>query len=126
MARGSTNQNKKLGLTGNIFSFIKNFLTNRTIQDRVGNEISSSRLLQNGTAQGSVISPLLFLLMINDLPDNVESSLFADDSCIFKSGRNLDVILKAIQDNLNKVSHWCDGALKLTSARQRSYFLHIG
>ena len=102
---------KKLGLTGNIFSFIKNFLTNRTIQVRVGNEISSSRLLQNGTAQGSVISPLLFLLMINDLPDNlhnVESSLFADDSCIFKSGRNLDVILKAIQDNLNKVSHWCD------------------
>lgn len=102
---------KRLGLTGNLFSFVKNFLTNRTIQVRVGSEFSSLRLLQNGTAQGSVISPLLFLLMINDLPDNlvnVETSLFADDSCIYKSGRDLSVILRTIQNNLDKLADWCN------------------
>jgi len=42
--------------------------------------------------------------MINDLRDHlegVESSLFADDSCIFKSGKNLDHIKNYIQANLD-------------------------
>jgi hypothetical protein len=102
---------KKLGLTGNVFSFVENFMTGRTIQVRVGGEVSDPRRVENGTAQGSVISPLLFLIMINDLPDclsDVESSLFADDSCIFKSGRDLDSIVAKIQENLHKIAAWCD------------------
>jgi len=49
--------------------------------------------------------------MINDLPDNLnssETSLFADDSCLFNSGRQLDVILRRMQDSLNKLKMWCD------------------
>jgi len=49
--------------------------------------------------------------MINDLPDeleDVESSLFADDSCVFKTGKNLKHITKSVQDNLNKLALWCD------------------
>jgi len=49
--------------------------------------------------------------MINDLPDvlqDSESSLFADDSCLFKSGRNLSHITKSIQNNLDRISTWCD------------------
>jgi ribonuclease HI len=102
---------KKLGLTGRVFSFIENFMTGRTIQIRVGGDTSSPRCLDNGTAQGSVISPLLFLIMINDLPkalSNVETSLFADDSCVFKSGKNLDQIVKTVQENLDKIAQWCD------------------
>ena len=99
------------GITGNIFSFIKNFLAHRTIQVKVGSALSEKYVIENGTAQGSIISPLLFLIMINDFPDclqDVESSLFADDSCIFKSGKNLDYIKNSIQKNLNKISDWCD------------------
>jgi len=49
--------------------------------------------------------------MINDLPDHlqdVESSLFADDSCIFKSGNSIDIIPKPLQKNLNKIADWCN------------------
>ena len=102
---------RNLGITGNIFSFIKNFLTNRSIQVKVGDSLSQRYVLDNGTAQGSIISPLLFLIMIDDLPDcleGVESSLFADDSCIFKSGRNLCQMTKLVQINLDKISDWCD------------------
>jgi len=50
------------------------------------------------------------LIMINDLPDSldVESSLFADDSCVFKSGKNLNYIRKCIRRNVEKISEWCD------------------
>jgi len=34
--------------------------------------------------------------------------LLTDDSCVFKSGKNLNHIIKSIQDNLNKISVWCD------------------
>jgi hypothetical protein len=102
---------KKLGLTGNVFDFVKNFLLNRTMQVKVGGDLSSKQHLDNGTVQGGVISPLLFLMMINDLPDklkDVESSLFADDSCIFKSSRHLDSITRKIQENLDRLQTWCD------------------
>jgi len=102
---------KGLGICGNVFSFIKNFLTDRSLQVKIDNTLSQKYTLDNGTAQGSIISPLLFLIMINDLPNSlqdVESSLFADDSCIFKSGKNLKHITKSIQKNLDKISSWCD------------------
>jgi len=49
--------------------------------------------------------------MINDLTDSlsdVQTSLFADDSCVFKSGKDLKSITKKVQDNLNEISNWCD------------------
>ena len=107
MAIRSADKAKNLGITGNIHSFVKNFLTQRTIQVKVGSALSQKYALDNGTAQGSIISPLLFLIMINDLPNSlhdVESSLFADDSCIFKSGKNLAHITKSVQDNLQILS----------------------
>ena len=95
MAKGTIDKNEKYGDDWQCFSFVENFLSDRTLQVRVGAALSDTQLLDNGTTQGSVISPLLFLLMINDLPDSlhgVETSLFADDSCIYKSGKNLDKI----------------------------------
>ena len=102
---------KNYGISGHIFQFIQNFLTDRTIQVSVGGELSSTHTLENGTAQGSIISPLLFAIMINDLPEilgDVESSLFADDSCIYKSGRNLKFITNSIQNSVDQLQNWCD------------------
>jgi len=99
-----------MGINGNAFANIEQFLTNRTMQVRVGSELSVTHSLENGTLQGLIISPLLFL-MINDLPNDItetESTLFADDSCLFKSGRNLDFILRKMQTSLNKLVEWCD------------------
>ena len=75
------------------------------MQAKFGNSLSNNYTLENSTAQGSIISPLLFLLMINDLTESlsdVQTSLFADDSCVFKSGKDLKSITKKVQDNLIK------------------------
>jgi len=64
-----------------------------------GKELSEIVENKNGTPQGSVISPLLFLIMVNDQPECIkgsEVSLFADDSCLFKPGRRLDAIIRSL------------------------------
>ena len=102
---------KILDINGKVFDFITNFLTDRTMQVRVEETLWKIYKLENGSPQGSILSPLLFLIMINDTPKelfDVESSLFADDSAIFKSGKNLTYISTIIQTNSNKISEWCD------------------
>ena len=101
---------RKLKLHGKIYDFIKNFLSNRTIQVKIAKSISDRFSTPNGVPQGSVISPLLFLIYINDLPtvnSNTEfSSLFADDSAIWQTGTNLKFITKKLQNRLNEIKKW--------------------
>ena len=85
------------------------FLTQRTIQVRVGSSFSSVQDLQDGTQQGSVITPLLFLLLISGIPpstNGVKLSVFADDSAIWKSGVNLDGINEDVQSYLKNVAEF--------------------
>ena len=49
--------------------------------------------------------------MIDDLPSfltNVESSLFADDTAVYKSGRSIDHLNTTMQNNLANIQKWCD------------------
>jgi len=62
--------------------------------------------LENGTPQGSVISPFLFLIMINDIEapeNNTRLSLYADDSATWKTGSNLKALTGDIQSYLDKL-----------------------
>lgn len=56
-----------LGVRGRTFNWIKDFLMERTIQVKVGSVSSKTVDIENGTPQGSVISPVLFNIMINDI-----------------------------------------------------------
>lgn len=55
---------KKIGIEGRMYNWILSFLLDRTIQVRVGNELSQTVSVENGTPQGSVISPILFNIMM--------------------------------------------------------------
>ena len=99
-----------LGVRGRMFNWIKDFLKERTIQVRVGGVSSKKVKIENGTPQGSVISPILFNVMINDIFDNIGRgfglSLFADDGAIWKRGRNVEFIVKQVQKSLQIVEEW--------------------
>ena len=61
------------------------FLTGRSETVVLEGESSSEIPVNSGVPQGSVLGPLLFLLYINDLPENIYSQvrLFADDMAIY-------------------------------------------
>ena len=77
---------KAYGITGQIWQWIKEWLTSRMQCVVLGGCRSEWREVTSGVPQGSVLGPILFLLYVNDIPDTLCSSsyLFADDLKIVK------------------------------------------
>ncbi len=98
---------KHYGITGPISSWINSFLTGRTQQVVINGSKSTSTQVISGVPQGTVLGPLLFLLYINDLPDNLSSTvrLFADD-CLLYSPIKTDQDTSVLQNDLLKLEKW--------------------
>ena len=58
--------------------------------------------------QGSILGPLLFLIYINDLSENIESTvkLFADDTSLFSLMHNNSTSAEVLNRDLQKISQW--------------------
>ena len=100
----------QLKITGNMLNWIRNFLKDRICQVKIGDTLSNTFCSENGTPQGSAISPLLFLIMINDFPklsSFTSDSFFADDSTIWRSGNNFPQITFHLQKDLDTICEWC-------------------
>ena len=99
-----------LNVGGEMLRWIKNFLSDRLYKIRIDDEFSNYYSLDNGTPQGSSLSPLLFLVMANDFPELsgfTSTALFADDSTIWRSGSNINIIIHHLQSDLDIISNWC-------------------
>lgn len=98
------------GVSGRILEWIRNFLEGRTIQVKVGQAFSDEAYIENGTPQGSVISPILFNVMINDifleLSPGTGRSLYADDGALWVKGRNIPFISNKLNHELKIVENW--------------------
>ena len=100
-----------LNISGKLLNWTKNFLSNRTYQVKVGDALSFEYSNLNGTPQGSSYSPLLFLIMVNYFPKMslyTSNGFFADDCTIWRSGTNIESVLHHLQQDLNKISEWCN------------------
>ena len=77
-------------LPSDILRIISSFLTDRTIQVKIGNTLSEVVQLLAGTPQGSIQSPLLFIVYVNDIPvtQTCQVTQYADDIAIYTSHRN--------------------------------------
>jgi len=98
------------GLRGKILKWVEAFFSRRTVQVRVDGILSNSKEVLQGIPQGSVISPLLFTFMLNDLEflnNKVNISFYADDICIWFSSRNLKFAINKIQLALEEIEQWC-------------------
>ena len=87
------------GVKGKLLNLIKNYLHARYQRVVLNDQTSTWEFVKPGTPQGSVLGPIIFLIYINDLPDNIRSTckVFADDTSLFSHGLNKDTS----QDELN-------------------------
>ena len=102
---------RNIGIRKRMHDWIEDFLTDRTIQVRVGNQLSRKVRLENGTPQGSVLIPVLFLIMFNDVPDTghrLKLSIFSDDCSIWKAGLNIQHNTMIVQKYFDQFQAWCD------------------
>ena len=77
---------KAQGIGNDVISWIEKWLTHRRQRVIVDGEISNWKSVLSGVPQGSVLGPILFLIYINDLEDDISSKVlkFADDTKVTK------------------------------------------
>ena len=89
--------------------WITNYFCNRIQFVQIGDSKSDALKQIYGVPQGSILGPFFFILYINDLPacsNELEFTLFADDTSIFFEHSDPDVLTSHLNDQLNNVSTW--------------------
>ena len=71
-------------ISSQIFGLISSVLSNRRLQVVLDGKFSQEYLVNAGVSQGSILGPTLFLLYLNDLPDDVICciAIYADDTTL--------------------------------------------
>ena len=97
------------GIRGIVLQWFISYLSDRSQFISINNKKSSIKHLECGVPQGSVLGPLLFLIYINDIVNCssiLNFILFADDTSIYYSDCNLDVLNLVVNNELKMLDLW--------------------
>ena len=99
---------ERYGIRGDLLLWFKSYLENRNQKVCINESLTSSRNITACVPQGSVLGPLLFLIYINDIPENLQGSarLFTDDTSLSYSSRNLQNLQLIIKYDLKHLHEW--------------------
>ena len=99
-----------IGISGDIYELVKNYLTDRKQFTEINGSRSDSKGITYGVPQGSLLGPRLFKIFINDLPDAVENGLlymYADDTTAYCLGDNVDQVVDGLNQITARLHSWC-------------------
>jgi Reverse transcriptase (RNA-dependent DNA polymerase)/Endonuclease-reverse transcriptase len=82
-----------------LVQIVQSYLKNRKFYVTINGKNSNIKQIPAGVAQGSVISPLLYIVYVNDIPvpRHCKISLYADDTACYASGKNPEVLTRRLQ-----------------------------
>ena len=110
------------GIRGSTHKWINWWLSGRTQQVDLDAQASDPVPVLPGVPQGSVLGPILFLIFINDLPNNIRSSvrLFAYNCVLYRNIYSIQDCL-TLQEDLTSLGHWeADWQMKFNVAKCHS------
>ena len=97
------------GVRGVALSWFKSYLHNRVQYVDYNGMQHDKQTIRCGVPQGSILGPLLFLLYDNDRSDvssRLYSLLFADDSNLFMSDKNINDLIENMNCEMKDVVDW--------------------
>ena len=105
--QGLLHKLKQNGISGKLFDVITDFLDFRKQRVVLNGQYSSWTGIEAGVPQGSILGPLLFLIYINDLSDDLATNvkLFADDTSLFSVVHNMNTSTTNLNKDLNKIKN---------------------
>ena len=95
-------------ISGKLLNTVKDFLYQRKQRVVLNGQYSSWAAIEAGVPQGSILGPLLFVIYINDLFDDLASNakLFAHDTSLFSVVESMTKSVNKLNNDLTKISTW--------------------
>ena len=99
---------KSMGISGELYNLLENYLSNRFQRVLLNRQTSSWRPVLARVPQGSILGPLLFLIYINDLPNELKSNakLFANDTSLLTIVKDKNKSHNMLNNNLKPIYKW--------------------
>ena len=100
---------KQLGISPDFVNWSSSYLSNRKQRVVINGSSSSLLSVEAGVPQGSILGPLLFLIYVNDITENIKSeiNLFADDTSLRDDiVESPESSAKRLNDDLNTLNKW--------------------
>ena len=84
------------------------YLINIAFLVNLGNVLSDPACFSSGVLQGSILSPLLFLIYVTDISQAVKCNLFlsADDTCLVSQHKDINKIEKQLNEDFENICNW--------------------
>ena len=99
------------GVDGALLKWMSDFLQDREMSTVIRGTASQNREVTSGVPQGSVLAPIMFLIYINDLGEDISNdsyiNMFADDAKIQRKIVN-ENSCKELQEDINKIKAWSE------------------
>ena len=99
---------RSVGISGTLLHWFANYLNNRKQLVVLPGATSRWTFTNAGVPQGSILGPLLFLVYINDIVENINSKirLFADDTSLFIIVDNPIDAARKLNSDLETIHQW--------------------
>ena len=106
--RGLLHKLNYVGIRGRLLDWFSDYLTNRRQRVVLPGSCSDWSYLKAGVPQGSILGPLLFLIFINDIVNDINSNirLFADDTSLYIIVDTPQNTASVMNNDLSKINIW--------------------
>jgi len=115
------------GITGAELEWISSYLFQRSQAVFYDGTLSETGFITHGVPQGSILGPLLFVLLINDLPLQLKHCrvlMYADNTVIYHSNKSMQISEERVNSDADVIQQWLkENCLVLNPKKGKTEFV---